>query len=205
MTLLDCFALDRKERGAEAGSPGRIFLRLLTVPGDRVVVYYRFACYLRRLRHPRRITNVLAAILLARLSRVPGVELGTQQEIGPGISFPHPHDIVVGHGAIIGKRVTIYNGVTLGARQQHAKDTVKDKASRYPTIEDDVTLFSGAKILGPIRIGHHSTVGANAVVLQSFPPHSNLVGVPARNLTAGENPGTAATAIAGDLIHTPHG
>ena len=94
--------------------------------------------------------------------------------------------IVVGAGSRVGQRVTIYNGVTLGARILLADDSEKDTLARYPVIDDDVTIFTGAKILGPIRIGPKSVVGANAVVLDSFPENSVLVGVPARNIAKSE-------------------
>jgi len=182
MKLLKCFTCDLAVRSGTPVTLSRVVRMLLLEPGNRAVAYYRIACWLRALRHPRRSTNFLAAMLLARLSRVPGVEIAVVSEIGEGLSLPHPHDIVLGHGAQVGARVTIYNGVTLGARKLRAHDNVKDKLERYPIIEDEVTIFSGAKILGPVRIGARSTVGANAVVLDSFPPGSTIVGSPARRV-----------------------
>ena len=91
----------------------------------------------------------------------------------------HPRDIVLGAGCKIGKNVTIYNGVTLGARTIKSEDNEKDTDRRYPTIEDDVILFAGAKVIGPITIGKGSIVGANSVVNKSFPANSNIAGVPA--------------------------
>jgi serine O-acetyltransferase len=156
--------------------------RLFLNPGYRAVVYYRFACCCRAARFPRRTTSLLAALILARLSRVPGVEIHGDAQIGRGLHLPHPHDIVVGAGSRVGQRVTLYNGVTLGARILLADDPEKNKSARYPVIDDDVTIFTGAKVLGPVHIGANSVIGANAVVLESFPEYSVLVGVPARNI-----------------------
>jgi serine O-acetyltransferase len=183
----ECFTADRSARASASPlSFVQIARRLLLNPGYRAVVYYRVAGCCRAARFPRRATNLIAALILARLSRVPGVEISGDAEIGRGLHLPHPHDIVVGAGSRVGQRVTIYNGVTLGARILLANDLEKDRTARYPVIDDDVTIFTGAKILGPVRIGAKSVVGANAVVLDSFPENSVLVGVPARNIAKSE-------------------
>ncbi len=82
--------------------------------------------------------------------------------------------VVIGETAEIGENVTIYHGVTLGGVGGE-KNT-----KRHPTVEDDVIIGAGAKILGPITIGKGSRVGANAVVLKSIPPYSTAVGIPAK-------------------------
>jgi len=80
--------------------------------------------------------------------------------------------IVIGETAEVGADVTLYQGVTLGG-------TGKDKGKRHPTIEHNVTIGSGAKILGPITIGHNAKIGAGAVVVRCIPANSTAVGVPA--------------------------
>ena len=82
--------------------------------------------------------------------------------------------------AAIGKNVTIYNGVSLGARTRQVLDENKNDNTRYPTIENGVTIFSGAKIIGPVTIGKDFIVGANSVVNTSFPANSVIAGVPAQ-------------------------
>ena len=75
--------------------------------------------------------------------------------------------------AEIGDDVTLYHGVTLGG-------TGKDKGKRHPTVGNNVVISAGAKVLGPIKIGDHSKVGANSVVLREVPPHSTVVGIPGK-------------------------
>jgi serine O-acetyltransferase len=81
--------------------------------------------------------------------------------------------VVIGETAEVGRNVTLYHGVTLGG-------TSWNKGKRHPTLEDDVVVGAGAKILGPIRIGARTRVGANAVVVKDVPPDSVVVGIPGR-------------------------
>ena len=180
--LLDCFTKDIIARGEELpASLKDIFHKLVFDPGYRAVTYYRLSIYFQKLNHPRRLSNILAAVIRARLCRVPGIEINTKHEIGEGLKIFHPHDIVIGFGAVIGKRVTIYNGVTLGARTIRELDNINVLAgNRYPVIEDNVVIFSGAKIIGPVVIGKGSIIGANSVVTKSFPENSIVAGVPAK-------------------------
>ncbi len=102
-----------------------------------------------------------------------GVEIHPGAELGPGLFIDHASGVVIGETAEVGRDVTLYHGVTLGGRSLA-------KGKRHPTLEDRVVVGSGAKILGPVTIGHDTQVGANAVVLESMPAHSVVVGVPAK-------------------------
>lgn len=104
-----------------------------------------------------------------------GIEVPATLEIGPGLILPHTQGIVLG-AASIGRNVTIYQQVTLGALEA---DFRFDPSLR-PTVEDDVVLAAGAKVLGGVRVGSGSTVGANAVVLCDVPAQHLAAGVPAR-------------------------
>ncbi len=109
---------------------------------------------------------------LATASRaVTGIELHPAASIGDGFFVDHGMGVVVGETAEIGDNVTLYQGVTLGG-------TGFATGKRHPTVEDNVTIGSGAKLLGPIRIGHGSKIGANSVVIHDVPPHSTVVGNP---------------------------
>jgi serine O-acetyltransferase len=104
-------------------------------------------------------------------------DISCRAKIGPGLCIMHGHDIVIGADVVIGKKCKIFNGVTLGN-----KDLNVSSVDNQPLLGDDVTICTGAKILGPVVLGDSITVGANCVVLKSFPAKSVLVGVPARAL-----------------------
>ena len=97
-----------------------------------------------------------------------GVEIGIEAEIGKGIYFPHPRNIVIGEKVIIGKNCTIFHDVTIGQK--------KDK---YPQIGDNVIIYTGAKIFGDLRIGNNAIIAAGAVVLKDVPANAVVAGNPA--------------------------
>jgi serine O-acetyltransferase len=104
-----------------------------------------------------------------------GIEIASSCQIGPGLFLPHTHGTVIGAWTI-GSNVTIFQGVTLGAR---ALDFNPRPATR-PTVGDGVSIGAGAKVLGGIVLGDNCRVGANSVVLSDLPPGCLAVGVPAR-------------------------
>lgn len=108
-----------------------------------------------------------------KAARKTGIEIHPGAEIGKGLFIDHGHGVVIGETAVIGNNVTLYQGVTLGG-------TGKEKGKRHPTIEDNVMISAGAKILGSFTIGANSKVGAGSVVLEEVPPNSTVVGVPGR-------------------------
>jgi len=102
---------------------------------------------------------------------ITGVEIHPAARIGSDFFIDHGSGVVIGETAEIGDRVTLYQGVTLGG-------TGFARGKRHPTVEDDVTIGSGAKLLGPITVGHGSKVGANTVVIDDVPPRTTVVGNP---------------------------
>lgn len=104
-----------------------------------------------------------------------GIEIAARCPIGPGLLLPHSQGTVVGAWRI-GENATIFQGVTLGAREI---DFAYEESCR-PTLGDDVTVGAGAKILGGVHVGSGATIGANAVLLESVPDRALAVGVPAR-------------------------
>jgi serine O-acetyltransferase len=185
MRLRDCFSVDLEARSEPVPSFFGIINKLIFNPGYRAVVYYRLAVHLRGARRLRLLGLLLGQLIIVRICRVPGLEIRTIFEIGPGLVTYHPHDIVIGAGTQIGRCVTLYNGVTLGARNLKTPAEGDDVAARYPTLEDGVTVFPGAKVIGPVTIGANSVIGTNSVVTTSFPPNSVIAGVPASRV--GEN------------------
>src|SRR6187399_2277105 len=102
---------------------------------------------------------------------VTGIEIHPAAQIGDGLFIDHGTGVVVGETAEIGDDVTLYQGVTLGG-------TGFATGKRHPTVQDNVTIGSGAKLLGPITIGHGAKIGANSVVIHDVPPNSTVVGNP---------------------------
>ncbi len=160
---------------------------VLCYPGIHAVWGYRVSHWLwrRGARLPGRLCSALTAWLT-------GVDIHPGAVLGPGLFIDHATGVVIGETAEIGTDVTIYHGVTLGGNS-----LAHDK--RHPTVGDRVTIGAGAKILGPITIGHDSRIGANAVVVQPVPPDSVVVGVPGQVIHRRQP--RAATAPV-DLDHT---
>ena len=114
----------------------------------------------------------LAPRTIAFASRaVTGVEIHPAAEIGADFFIDHGSGVVIGETAEIGDRVTLYQGVTLGG-------TGFARGKRHPTVGDDVTIGSGAKLLGPVTVGSGAKVGANTVVIEDVPQNSTVVGNP---------------------------
>jgi serine O-acetyltransferase len=114
----------------------------------------------------------VAPRVLAYASRaLTGIEIHPAARIGDALFIDHGMGVVIGETAEVGECVTMYQGVTLGG-------TGFATGKRHPTIEDNVTIGSGAKLLGPITIGHGSKIGANSVVIHDVPANSTVVGVP---------------------------
>jgi len=115
---------------------------------------------------------VATARVLSHVSRfLTGIEIHPAARLGPGLFIDHGMGVVIGETAEIGDDVTLYQGVTLGG-------TGFATGKRHPTVEDNVTIGSGAKLLGPITIGHGAKIGANSVVIHDVPANSTVVGNP---------------------------
>ena len=135
----------------------------------------------------------VAARVFAELTRIlTGVEIHPGAVLGAGLFIDHATGVVIGETAEVGDDVTIYHGVTLGG-------TGTDTGKRHPTIGDRVIVGAGAKILGPIKIGDDSRIGANAVVVKEVPSSSVVVGVPGQIISRA-TPGTGDDSMMPDLI-----
>lgn len=114
---------------------------------------------------------------LEKMKRDGGCYLSHLAQVGSNLKFPHATGIVIGEGVKIGSNVTIYQQVTIGAQRLG-----EAKKGLYPEIGDNVTIFAGAKIVGPIKLGSNCIIGANAVVTRDVPENKTAVGIPARIL-----------------------
>lgn len=102
-----------------------------------------------------------------------GIEIHPGAKIGRGFFIDHGSGVVVGETTVIGNNVTLYQGVTLGG-------TGKEKGKRHPTLENNVMVSVGAKVLGSFTIGENTKIGAGSVVLNEIPPNCTVVGVPGK-------------------------
>jgi len=152
-------------RDPAAQSPLEVFL---TYPGVKATLSHRRANWL--FRHNMKF---LAQWISQRSRRKTGIEIHPGATIGRRFVIDHGMGVVIGETAEIGDDVLIYQGVTLGG-------TGKDTGKRHPTIGNNVLIGSGAKVLGPFKVGDNSRIAAGAVVLKEVPPESTAVGVPAR-------------------------
>ena len=130
-----------------------------------------------RIAHVLYLKNMFfLARLISQLSRFfTGIEIHPGAKIGKGLFIDHGMGVVIGETAEVGDNVTLYHGVTLGG-------TGKDEGKRHPTIEDNVLIGTGAKVLGPINVGKGAKIGSNAVVLKNVPAKATAVGSPAKNI-----------------------
>jgi len=114
------------------------------------------------------------ARVISQISRFfTGIEIHPGAVIGRRFFIDHGMGVVIGETCIIGDNVTLYQGVTLGG-------TGKERGKRHPTLEDNVLVATGAKVLGSIVIGENSKVGAGSVVLKSVPANATVVGIPGK-------------------------
>lgn len=141
---------------------------LLLYPGIKAVRSYRRANWFYR--HDMKF---MARAISQRSRRRTGIEIHPGATIGRRLVIDHGMGIVIGETAEIGDDCLIYHGVTLGG-------TGKDVGKRHPTIGNNVLIGTGAKVLGPIKVGDNSRIAANSVVLKEIPEDSTAVGIPAR-------------------------
>lgn len=121
------------------------------------------------------VVGVVVRVVIEYLIRVIyASDISLKSEIGPGLMFVHGHDIVIGGDVRIGKRCKIFNGVTLGN-----KDT-ETAISEQPILGNNIVIGTGAKLLGRIEIGDNVRIGANSVVISSFPSNVVVAGMPAK-------------------------
>ena len=164
--LLDAY----QRRDPAARSKFEIFM---LYPGIHAVLYHRVSHFLwtHKLRFFARLNSQICRLFT-------GIEIHPGATIGRRLVIDHGMGIVIGETAEIGDDVLLYHGVTLGG-------TGKDHGKRHPTIGNNVLIASGAKVLGPFKVGDGARIASNAVVLQEVPPDATAVGVPAQVVRIG--------------------
>jgi len=154
-----------RDRDPAARTVGTLEI-LLTYPGVHAILAHRISHALHSAEIP------LLPRLVSNASRVAtGIEIHPAAKIGEDLFVDHGTGVVIGETAEIGDRVTLLQGVTLGGTGFAA-------GKRHPTVEDNVTVGAGAKLLGPITVGHGAKIGANSVVIHDVPPNTTVVGIP---------------------------
>ena len=147
---------------------------LLCYPGIWALIFHRPAHWLHR--HKLK----LIARIISQLARfITGIEIHPGASIGKRCMIDHGMAVVVGETTEVGDDVTIYQGVTLGG-------TGKDTGKRHPTIGNNVMISSGAKVLGPFKVGNNCKIGAGSVVLEEIPNNCTVVGIPGRIVKRGD-------------------
>lgn len=147
---------------------------VLLYPSFKAVLSYRLAHKLYEKKH-----YFIARWISQRTVRKTGIEIHPGAKIGKGFFVDHGSGVIIGETTIIGDNVTLYQGVTLGG-------TGKEKGKRHPTLEDNVMVSAGAKVIGSFTVGENSKIGAGSVVLEAVPPNCTVVGVPGRVVRMGD-------------------
>ena len=150
---------------------------ILTYPGIKAVFFHRIANFFHLAKFH------LVARIISQLSRfLTGIEIHPGAKIGKNLFIDHGMGVVIGETSEIGNNVTIYHMATLGGIAPSINSNEQRQVKRHPTLGDCVVVGSGAQILGPVIIGTHAKIGANAVVTKDVPENAVMVGIPAKNV-----------------------
>lgn len=180
---------DARSIGSRDPAAKSVLEVILLYPGFHAIAFHRLAHWFYK------ADMFFLARLVSQVSRfITGIEIHPGAVIGKGLFIDHGMGVVIGETAEIGDNCTIYHGVTLGG-------TGKDKGKRHPTIGSNVLISTGAKLLGPFKVGDDSRIGANAVVLNEVEPNTTVVGVPGRAVRRGKQ--KIAPSVELDQIHIP--
>ena len=139
-------------------------------PIVNTMTHYRLAHVLHQMQVP-----VIPRIITEQAHSRTGIDIHPGAQIGEYFAIDHGTGVVIGETCIIGSHVTLYQGVTLGAKSfKYDAEGNMLNVPRHPVIEDHVTIYSNASILGRITIGHHSVIGGNIWVTNDVPPYSRI-------------------------------
>ncbi len=150
-------------------------MEVLLYSSFKAILHYRLAHKLYVNKH-----YFWARWVSQRAVRKTGIEIHPGATIGKGLFIDHGSGVIIGETAILGDNITLYQGVTLGG-------TGKELGKRHPTLEDNVMVSAGAKVIGSFTIGKNSKIGAGSVVIEEVPPNCTVVGVPGRIVRRGDS------------------
>lgn len=144
---------------------------LLCYPGIQAMIYHRIAHVLYGLG-----ASLLARMIAELAHSQTGIDIHPGATIGSGFFIDHGTGVVIGETAVIGRRVRLYQAVTLGAKSFPigADGHLTKGLPRHPHVEDDVVIYAGATVLGQVTVGHGSTIGGNVWLTRSVPPGSHI-------------------------------
>lgn len=166
MLYTDIHAIMRKDPAA--GNEVEI---IISYPSVKAMLHHRLAHLIFTMKIP-----YLPRIISELAHSQTGIDIHPGASIGEYFAIDHGTGVVIGETCIIGKNVTIYQGVTLGAKNfRYDDEGVPMNVPRHPIIEDNVTIYSNASVLGRITIGHDTIIGGNVWVTNSVPPYSRII------------------------------
>lgn len=191
--------IDTDIAAAYAGDPAARSVDevLLCYPGALAIIHHRLAHLLHGLGAP-----LVARIIAEGANSKTGIDIHPGASIGEAFFIDHGTGVVIGETAIIGKRVRLYQAVTLGARSfpADADGVVRRGLTRHPIVEDDVVIYAGATILGRVTIGAGSTIGGNVWLTTSVAPGSVI-----SQANAHRDPGSEPVGLVDQDVGAPHG
>lgn len=178
--------LDRDVLAAYNGDPAARSVDevLLCYPGVLALIHHRLAHQLYGLGLP-----LLARIVAELAHSQTGIDIHPGAQIGEGFFMDHGTGVVIGETAVIGKRVRLYQAVTLGAKRfpTDAEGNLQKGLPRHPVVEDDVVIYAGATVLGRVTLGKGATIGGNVWVTHDVPAGGNVTQAISREATGREN------------------
>ena len=166
--ILDFFISDVNAAFNKDPAARSIIEVLTSYPGIKAILIHRIAHFFWKLGMP------FVPRYLSEIARqMTGIEIHPGAQIGKDFFIDHGSGVVIGETSEIGDNVTLFQGVVLGG-------VATDPVKRHPTLGNNIVVGTGAKLLGPIKIGDNVRIGANSVIVQDVPPNSVVVGVPGR-------------------------
>ena len=153
---------------------------ILTYPGVKAVFFHNISHFFYVAGF-----DLISRIISQAVRFFTGIEIHPGAKIKKNLFIDHGMGVVIGETSEIGENVTIYHAVTLGGISPSINSENQRNEKRHPTIGDDVVIGSGAQIIGPVKVGSHARIAANAVVVNDVPENATMVGIPAKAVRVG--------------------